>query len=473
MLLLLIPMCSSLQQLVHPPMKVILSDSPGNQTFGKGVFAEKRRKLHQRAVDTLFPELGEGCSQGFDMVSKLLNRLFPKGCENDDTMLVERTMDATDHLSTLSTSYSSQKKVHLVHKNTSMDLENDSSFVDIFPTYFHGITKKDLASEREDSLAIYDTGANFLEYEADPQLIGRYQKCNSSSWFPYEKMRTKSFYIQELDDYTDPSKSRKREPQNFLLDWDFEREKEKDELHLPSRDVEDCTYSALSISRIGQKQQFIGDRLDEIAFPSLSFPRICPKYDVMPYWQPNYFDTQNARRLLEYGHQEDLEPRESPSRLSLIPKYLTLAEDRGVHNVLECEDSPTLCFQDNPGCITDVSSHRPQHAAEALLLSGGLDIDMAWKCLSLSSPHGGRQLTSYCSSQFPQRELSTSYLPDKGEFDPGLHTSNSRKTNVLFSENAFTHQDCSITDILDRECHSLIDSSCWDEPYVPKEDDYN
>lgn len=425
---------------ILPPFGGGLRNS-GNQHFDEGVFSTKRRKLRQWVADTSLPEVDEFCSKGFDLVSVLLSRLFPKGNENKCCMDPKsRQVDIGTKHQSPSFPDSDTKIKGFDWKCTKNLIESGhwSYWDDGFSTYGFNQPRDIIISEMDtlgpDCPSTRYTTKTRLEYKYSEPPFDLEDRRIASSCTGSDS----SFCLSLEDEFHNPyEQSLKGQPQTLLLGWDFKNEKDEQHSSVTPHDTEMDMFSALSSSSWGNDHS---QSLHSSLLCSSLFSNNSSYFASSPHSHLVSFHTHDFWR-----HVED----EFPSTISCNSKYIKLVEDCNSDNTPE-GNSITLFPQDHPWFMKQFFSEIPRP---------GLNIDLGWKCLSMTDTLSEHHVSSN-TFQFPCNEGISSYLLDKEEKESRFNDSNLNGHDWSLVDFQRSHEK-EIGTFDSMGCPFLLDNSSW------------
>ncbi|KAL7172687.1 hypothetical protein ACSBR2_032212 [Camellia fascicularis] len=423
--LLLSPLCGALK-------------NSGTEFQDESVFSGKRKKLHQWLAETSLPEVKESCLEGCNLVSVLLNRLFPDSNENNhcwDAKPLQMRADTKYSSHAFPDSNTRDKEFHWTQRRDLVEDEQGWCLDDFRCRSREIITskwetqgsdspstsyaaKKKFQYENKKFGSDYERGTASLITLRDPYFCSNFEKYGS----------TTSICVKELNKFQDLDDSATgREPCTLLqLGWDSDNLKDEGDSSINTCNTETNSHSTLANSWDHHHQHCLDGSFDASEPYSLSFSNYASKHTLLP--QPD------STKLCNWDVGRFLEEE----------KFLV---------------------------INKVFSEKHHPDLEALVLPSQLHFDFGWKCLSMSGSFGELHLSTYDDGfQSPQKESPCSYLLTEEEQEDCLYISNHRQSITRFAEDTLDSHEWSSIDFQipldDREIYLplLLDSTSWLRP---------
>ncbi|GER41154.1 plant stearoyl-acyl-carrier-protein desaturasefamily protein [Striga asiatica] len=315
------------QSLLLSPAHEASEDSE-NEYGENRIFSAKRRRLQQWAAHTLFPETEKPVPKGFDFVSALMNRLFPKN--NGDNDISEREANNSSKSLILHKSNPPDKGLHLSHKwdwnkyitNTSPGRPNGiiisepDALVSQFPS--HNYVTETLVQ-------------NFPDQHPRSRIHRSANAQHGFSFFlPFDRYRQAESCHFKITDCP------RTECVRPLVEWDFHLG--KDEAYSPifNREPERNLYSGFSSSWTVDENRTLGHVLD-----SRSFPNYFVEFDSLPNTgldlEANFKDVKSTL----------IEPGQFSLALPSTPRYITLGEDTNAGGNIICDQNMFFSYSDH------------------------------------------------------------------------------------------------------------------------------
>ncbi|CAI9770614.1 unnamed protein product [Fraxinus pennsylvanica] len=326
------------------------SVNSGSQCTEKGIFYAKRQKLLQCVADASFCDIEKLHAKGFNLVSSLLSRLFPKGNENDDSTPSKVDMDSNRKDPTFWDSDDLEKGLHLAHtRHWDKDI----------PDIHSGRLGETVLSKWNTSVSDFPPCKYDVETHLGDELVNL--NCSSESdmirnlytqhgsffCLPIERYGyASSCHLEELDELCCPIEYSRSEPHRLLL----EREEDKVDSSIINQDISKNLFPGWDSWKIDHSKG-MDNTVDAKA--------LCPsslrsKYYLDFHSLPNYYSTRQATSW-NVDHQNDmdnvLDAKPSCSKYSLdfdsLPGYYSNSfrtRDFGPYIKNECSLEKTKRF---------------------------------------------------------------------------------------------------------------------------------
>ncbi|KAL6527723.1 hypothetical protein OROMI_029534 [Orobanche minor] len=357
------------------PLYEALEDSAGdfpcpeNEYSEREIFSEKRNRLRQWAVHTLFPE-GKPHLNGIDIVSALMSRLFPKNNDDNDS-----SEDADNSSKSLT--------LHESDNHLSRKRDQDRSSENILPEYGTIVSRfpfHDYGTENQVQ-SLLDQYPKSLKYTiSDTQN-------DSSICLPFERHKSAdSFCFKGLDEFSPITDRPREEILRPLLEWEFERSKDKMDSSVFYHDSKNNPYAGFPPSWNIDEKRFTDKMVLNAGGSCPSFSNYFLEFDSMPNTRGDFgpsFDDVSGRFSLA---------------LPSTKKCITLGEDRDQENLL-CEQNVIFSYRDQQWLKDNVWDGKPES-------------DCWEKCLSAPDFSASDYYPSiFHARQFPHNEESLCSLP--------------------------------------------------------------
>ncbi|XP_051120459.1 uncharacterized protein LOC127244139 [Andrographis paniculata] len=309
------------------PIRQCLSSSPldevprvsEKQCLEKGIFAGKRKKLQQWAIQTLFPDVENPHLKGSELTSSLLSRLFPKGNENDD--ILNGQIDKSRSL-ILHEAKNLEKEIPLSHrKDWKQDLPNSGR-----PSQIVSWDGNQFAWGCPYSS--YDI-LNAQNYSRDGgfQLnrMHRLTHTQHDSYFSLPLWGYRSpghFHFEGLDEFDSVIGHSREEPSRLLLEWNSQKENHNLDSAKLNHDTTRTLAPRLTTSWNADQQEALDNVIgtERMVSPPI-FSNHCLQLDSTDFFTQSY-----GPKFDDMSHAT-AESGQFSLALPGTPKCFTLAED--------------------------------------------------------------------------------------------------------------------------------------------------
>ncbi|XP_075649422.1 uncharacterized protein LOC142619924 isoform X4 [Castanea sativa] len=451
--------------------------SAGGQHSHGEIFSRKRQKLRKWVVETSYPHIEELCSKGYDFVSLLLSRLFPKSNKNSGFKKSKsRDIDIDTKSQFLNSleSHSQLKKLSHLPASNHMELDH-ASHLDDGPSSCwlnrspEGVLSNFYTPPSNACIACPKYKMRETGYEVGRSPVVCTQ-CDSTYGFQSKRYGSLAYnHLKELDDLHYPKKCLiKSGSHPLLLGWDFDRGTEERNSSITCLNTELSVYSPSSSSLGDYYQHILDDRIGAKELSESSFlSTYSPNVISFPWSYSASYNDLDFGKQVEDKEDINADFNHFPLALTLAPDYLTLAEDH--KNDTKCKDSSIFFSPHNLDIMSKVFGERYHHPGfEGVLsdLSSGLDFDLEWDCPSLSCSSRKHHSPFNYAFQSPRNEgtYSCFLLKDKSE---GLLDGSSHRGTLNHVNDIVNIQDWSSFYFQrplekDKSCPLLLDKSSWD-----------
>lgn len=434
-----------------------------------GVFSGKRKRLRQWVANTSFPNTEESCSEGCDLVSVLINRLFPDTAENNCCRNEKPRQMRTE---TKFSSYAfpeldtGDKDCHWTPRRDLLETKygcysddvcsRSAENLEIVPSEWD-TEGCDAPLIRHASRSHFQFGKNKFraDYEGDtPSMITMQDPYFCSNVENYES--TASRHIKGLNDFRGMDESvNGRGPSTLLLGWDVDSCEDQGVLSITKQNAEMNYTMAASWD---DHQQSLDNCSVESELDTSSFLFSYPfQFTSLPHHHSAPFSNVNEKKFLL------AELKHFPLSLPCTPTCHNLLKDCDTYDT--CDGSSTFSPLNHQWVLSKVFNEKHHRDIEPFLHPSGLGFDLGWMHLSISS-FSDLYSPSYEGSQSPSKESPCSYLLTEEQHEDCFYSSNHSQNITHFSEDTLNNHERFSTNSwipIDKEMSTpvLLDSSSW------------
>ncbi|XP_052211156.1 uncharacterized protein LOC127813994 isoform X2 [Diospyros lotus] len=436
----------------------------GSEYLDGEVFSGKRKRLYQLALESL-PEVEKLCSDRCNLVSILLNRLFPD---------IEESNCCRD----------ARPAPPIAGPKFSSDVSHES---DTYCKGFYCTERRDLV-QAEHGWYSNDFCQRSIEISPlnSPAAKEQFQYENKKYWSDYEGGTASlvtvgdPYYCTKLENYGTISSNHIKKlnrfqdtdefangigPRALLLSWDFNRLKDKGDSSITSCSTEIKLHSAVAASWDDHQQDLDSSTDAGWLCSSTFFSDIPSKFTSLPHCHSWDFE-----RFLEEEKFVVGELKHRPLTLSDAPNCLNLRGDSYNYNSNKC--SSLFSHHHYPWTLSKLFNEKCHPDFGPFVLHSGLGFDL--KSSPISSSFDELNPSIYDVFHSPHKECPDSFLLAAEEQEDYLDSTNHRQiithcAKDIFDSNQWSSINSRIP--LDKEITGplLLDCSSW----IGSEEDNN